>query len=210
MRLYPDDFVLITRALFGALAAQGAYLRAAARPILLVAIVAVPVFLQLEARYSRAPLAPGSRTIVTARLKPGLDVRSVPTALAASDSGVRVDSICVRAPIARDVTWRVQVVSSGSHQALLSAYDQVYRFPIEAQKSGRAIGEERSARAFAASLTDIGLPEIGRDSALDRVQVGYPPATYRVFGARLSWIGAFLAATLIGAMIPAIWLRVAL
>src|SRR5262252_8710017 len=55
MRLYPDDLVLILRALGGAIAAQGAYLRVAAKPILVVALIAIPFFLQVESRYSRAP-----------------------------------------------------------------------------------------------------------------------------------------------------------
>ena len=210
MRLYPDDFVLITRAFLGALASQGTYLRAAARPILIVALVAIPFYFQIEGRYAHAPLAPGAHTLVTARLKSGLDVRSVPTRLAVAGEGARVDSLSVRATVSRDVTWRVDVSHAGTHEATLSAYDQVYRFPLRAAPDNRAIGDERRARSFTGSISDIGLPEIGKDSALDRVTVRYPEATYRVLGMNMSWFVAFLAATLAGAMVPALLLRVAL
>lgn len=208
MRLYPDDFVLINRAMLGALAAQGAYLRAAARPILIVALVAIPVFLQIEARYAHAPLAPGARTLVTARLKPGLDARTVPTRLAGN--GVSVDSLSVRSSTGRDVTWRMTVTTPGTHDVQLSAYGQSYVFPLRASGDSRAIGDERSARSLTGAITGIGMPVIGNDSAIDHVSVRYPDASYTIMGTRTSWITAFLAATLVGALIPAVLLRVAL
>ena len=210
MRLYPDDFVLITRALFGALAAQGLYLRAAAKPILIVAVVAIPFYFQIEERYAHAPLEPGSRTLVTARLKDGLDVRAVPTRLSLAGEGAVVDSLSVRATATRDVTWRVDVRQTGTHEAVLSAYDQVYRFPLRATSDNRAVGDQRRARSFTGSVSDIGLPEIGKDSALDRVTIEYPDASYRLLGMNMSWLLAFLLATVVGAMVPALLLRVAL
>jgi hypothetical protein len=212
MRIYPDDVVLIARALAGAMAAQGMYLRAAARPIFIVLVAAIPFFVQIEARYARAPLAPGSSTLVTASLKPGLDVRGVPTALSPGSkagAGLHVDPRSVRAPAAREVTWRV-IVGPGQNPLELRVYDQPYRFEVSAQNSGRAIGVERRARSLAGSLTDVGLPAIGRDSALDGVRVAYPSARYAVFGMTTSWLAVFLCATFAGAMIPALLLRVAL
>jgi hypothetical protein len=208
MRLYPDDFVLINRAMLGALAAQGAYLRAAAKPILIVAVVAIPVFLQIEARYAHAPLSTGDRTLVTARLKPGLDALAVPTRL--DGAGVAVDSLSVRSAHARDVTWRVEVTAPGTHEVELSAYGQSYVFPLRASIDNRAIGDERSARSLTGGITGIGMPELGNDSAIDHVSVRYPDASYKILGMRMSWITAFLAATLVGAMVPAVLLRVAL
>ena len=225
MRIYPDDFVLITRALGGALAAQGAYLRAAARPILIVALVAVPVYFQIESRYAHAPLTPGTSTIVTARLKSGLDVRSVRTGLSntvvtllpageggkVSEEAVRVDKSSVRSPSTREVTWRVDVLTTGPKNTIeLTAFDNTYKFALATRPDNRAIGRERQAHSVMGALTDVGLPEIGPDSPLDRVTVTYPDARYRVFGMSLSWIAVFLAATLVGASVPALLLRVAL
>ena len=207
MRLYPDDMVLIVRAFGGAIAAQGSYLRAAARPIIVVALLAVPFFLQIEARYARAPLAPGENTIVTARLKPGLDVRAVPSAL--TSMAAEVDARSVRAPLAREVSWRV-TAAPGRNPVELQVYDQKYHFDVSAQHDGRAIGTERHARSIMGGLTDIGLPVIGKDSPVERVTVAYPHASYSVFGKRMSWLAVFALGTLVGASIPAVWLRVAL
>ncbi|HET6349342.1 MAG TPA: hypothetical protein VFH88_09705 [Candidatus Krumholzibacteria bacterium] len=209
MRLYPDDLVLITRALLGALAAQGQYLRVAARPIVIVALIAVPVFLQIEKRYAHAPLAPGENTLVTARLKPGLDVLSVPTTLDAS-TGVEVDARSARAPVSSDVTWRVGVLEPGRHDLTLHVYDQAYRFPVTAERDGRSIGTHRTARSMTSAVTGAGLPEIRSDSPLAAVSVEYPPAHYDLAGRRFSWLALFVLGSFVGASVPALWLRVAL
>jgi len=208
MRLYPDDLVLILRALGGAIAAQGAYLRVAAKPILIVALVAVPLFLQMEARYAHAPLTPGRHTLITARLKPGLDVRSVPAALTTS-SDARVDPRSVRAPATREVTWRVSA-NAGRPPLELHVFDQTYRFDVCATTDNRSIGHERRARSLLAGLTSIGLPPIPADSPLDAVMVVYPHASYSLFGRPMSWVVVFLLGTVVGASVPAVWLRVAL
>ena len=212
MRLYPDDVVLILRALAGAIASQGQYLRAAAKPILIVALVAIPVFLQIEARYAHAPLAPGSHTVVTTRLKKGLDVLSVPTSLRSDGAGdgLGVDVRSVRAPASREVAWRVGVNTPGRHAVELQVYNQSYRFNVSATHDGRALGAERRARSLAGALADIGLPRIESNSPIDAVTVAYPPAHYRIFGMQWSWLAVFAAASVLGASIPAFLLRVAL
>jgi len=210
MRLYPDDMVLILRAFGGAIAAQGAYLRVAAKPILIVAVVAVPLFFQVESRFAHAPLAPGVNSIVTARLKPGLDVLTVPTALTfPGNTRESVDTRSVRAPAEREVSWRVRV-DAGRHPTELSVYDQVYRFDVTAQRDAHAIGNERRAHSIMGAFSEIGLPRIGNDSPLEAVRVVYPHASYSILGKRMSWLVVFALATLVGASIPAVWLRVAL
>jgi hypothetical protein len=209
MRLYPDDIVLITRALFGALAAQGSFLRAAARPMVVVALVAVPMFVQVEARYARAPLEPGGRTLVVASLKPDLDVRTVPALLTGTDAAA-VDERNVRASAAREIVWRVDVRREGVHPLELRVFDRVYRFDLSALKSSRAIGHERRSGSLSDAAFHVGMPELGKESPLARVRVRYEPARYRLFGARLSWLAVFLVGTLLGAAVPARLLRVAL
>ena len=219
MRLYPDDLVLITRALLGAMAAQGAYLRAAARPILIVALVAIPVFIQIEARYARAPLVPGVETLVTARLKQGLDVRSVPTSLApaggaapaaTTDATVRIDPRSVRAATAGEVTWRVKSLAPDAPRSrcrsTISAIGFHYAHKVTAAPSATSGARIRSP---APSPTSDFPPSGGTPRSTESPS-NYPAAHYRILGVRMSWLGVFALATLVGASIPAMLLRVAL
>jgi hypothetical protein len=209
MRLYPDDLALITRALLGALGSQASYLRAAARPIVLVALVAVPMFVQVEARYARSPLTAGGRTLVTASLKPALDPRSVPMSLSGG-GGLAIDERSVRAPAAREVVWQVGVERAGLHAVEVRAFDRVYRFDLCAEKSSRAIGSTRKAGSLSDAALHVGLPAIPEDSPLAGVRVAYADARYAVLGGHSSWLTVFLVGSLLGALVAARVLKIAL
>jgi hypothetical protein len=207
MRLYPDDIVLITRALFGAIASQGSYLRVALKPIVVVLVVALPMFFQIEARFAPKPLTPPNHFLVTATLAPGVDVRGGDVTLTGTP-GVDVDSRPVRAVASREIVWRVNVVSTGKQRLTVSGYGSTYQFPLVTQQRASAIGGSRSAHAFADPLVHPGLPPIPRNSPVAAVHVGYDADRYTVLGKRMGWLATFLVASLVGAILPAWILRI--
>lgn len=209
MRLYPDDFVLIARAFLGALASQGAYLKHAAGGILVVLVVAVPAFVQVEQRFAAGPLGPGSRALVTATLAPGSDPRTVATSLS-GPSGVSIDGRSARVRATREVVWAVDVREAGRFPLELRVGDAGYHFSMEAEPSCRVLGRERTRASLTNSATQLGLPAIAENSALAGVRVAYPDAEYRVAGASLNWLAVFLLGTLAGALLPAWLLKVQL
>jgi hypothetical protein len=206
MRLYPDDPVLLTRAFFGALATQGAYFRATAKPILILLLAALPVYFQLESRFAHRPLRANERAVVTMTLKPGLDVHAVPVSLQGSDE-IAVEPRSVRAPAAREIVWRVEPKAYGRHELVARAYDLAYAFPINAEESARALGCKRSASRWD-GFQHAGLPSIPPPSAIQSVRVSYPEASYRLLGARMGWLSLFLLGTLVGGLIPVVVLRI--
>ncbi len=203
MRLYPDDFVLLARAFLGALATQVDYFRAAGKPILILLVLALPVFFQLESRFARRPLRPHERALVTATLKSGLDAMAVPATLTGSE-GVTVDPRSLRSRASREVVWRVESNNDLAHEMVARVYDVDYRFPLRAKWSSRALGQERSGSGWD-SFVHAGLPALPDNSALASIRVSYPPASYRLLGAGLDWLAVFLVGSLAGAAIPA-WL----
>ncbi len=207
MRLYPDDVVLLTRAFVGALATQLDYFRAAGKPILVVLVLALPMFFQVESRFAQRPLHANERTLVTATLKEGLDARAVPMSLEGSD-GVAVDSRPVRARASREIVWRIEVKGKAS-ELVARVYDRDYRFVVRATDDARALGSERSGSGWD-SFVHPGLPSLPDHSPLESIRVAYPDASYRVFGARFGWLSLFLLGTLVGALIPAWLLRIQL
>ena len=207
MRLYPDDLVLLVRALGGALATQFEYFRAAGKPILLLAVIALPAFFQIESRFAGRPLHANERTLVTATLKPGLDARAVPATLGASD-GLSVDPRPVRVRATREIVWRVEAKDAGVHEVTARVYDKDYRFRLRAKPDSRALGSERRAGHGWDSFAHAGLPSLPDDSAILSIRVSYPEASYRVLGTRLGWLPVFLAGSLLGAVIPAWMLRI--
>ncbi len=209
MRLYPDDIVLITRALFGAIASQGAYLRVALKPILVVLVIALPIFFQFEARFAPRPLDPPQHVLVTATLKDGLDVRDDDVSLHGTD-GVRIDPRSVRAVASHEIVWRVAVRDAGNQALTLSAFGTDYRFPLATRERPKAIGGERRARSLFDPLLHPGLPAIPQNSPIAAVHIGYDNDTYTAFGKRMGWLSVFLIASLVGAIVPAWVFRIAL
>jgi uncharacterized membrane protein (DUF106 family) len=209
MRLYPDDFALITRALLGALASQLTYLRIALKPILVVLVAAIPMFLQLEARFAAAPLRAGERALVTATLKEGLDAHAVPASLSAEGS-IRVDPLPVRVPATREIVWRTSVLGPGDAALALTVYDRPYRFDVHTSAGTGVIGRSRAAHGLADPLLHPGLPGIPADSPVAALRIGYPDESYRLFGRRMGWLAVFLIGSFVGAVLPAWFLRIQL
>jgi hypothetical protein len=209
MRLYPDDVVLLTKALLGALVSQLDYLRAALKPILIVALLGLPLFFQIESRFARRPLRASETTVVTVVLKRGLDARTVPATLAGS-AGVEVDPRSLRIRTSREIVWRVNTSEAGAHPLTARVYDQEYQFAVRAKQDTRALGVERHAGSGFDSLVRAGLPAIPRQCGLDEIRVAYPHASYVVLGARLGWLTVFILGTLVGALIPTRLLRIQL
>ena len=209
MRIYPDDFVLISKALAGALASQLTYLRVALKPILIVLVVALPVYFQLEARFAAAPLSPGDRALVTVTLKEGLDVRTVPSTLTANGR-IEVDPRPVRVAATREVVWRTSVAEAGTSGLVLTVFDRPYEFSVRASRGSGVIGRARSAHGVGDALIHPGLPAIPDDSPVAALRVGYADASYRFMGRRMGWLSVFLIGSFVGALVPAWLLRIQL
>jgi hypothetical protein len=207
MRLYPDDPVLLTRAFLGALATQLDYFRVAFKPILILLVLALPAYFQIESRFAHRALRANERALVTATLKPGLDARAVPASLTGSD-GVAVDPRSVRVRASREIVWRVEAKETAPHELVARAYDTDYRFSVRATPDARVVGRERrSGRAWDA-LVHPGLPSLSDHMAVQSVRIQYPDARYRLLGRSWGWLSIFLVGSLVGAAIPAWLLRI--
>jgi hypothetical protein len=208
MRIYPDDIWLILRALGGALWENVAYLRASAKPIVVLILLIVPVFIQLDERYGRAALAPGANTLVTVTLKDGLDPMNTPVSLAPAGNGIAVDSRPVRVRDRREIAWRLRVAEAGVHPLRVEAIDKSYELPIFAQASNRGIGHTRRARSRTDALIHPTLPAIPPDSPFAGVNVRYASTSYSLFGWHTHWLVVFVFWSLVGAAIPKFVFRI--
>ena len=201
MRLYQDDVVLILKALGGALASNGSYLRVSLKPILVLLLFVLVVFIQLDERYGRGPFAPGDRTVLTVTLKDGADVNVVPVSLVPK-AGVAVDSEPVRVGARREINWRLRVDSIGMHDVQVTAYDKTYAFPVTAEANNRGIGHSRTANSTIQSLIHPTLPPLRKDSPIQSVSLTYPESSYSLFGWHTHWLVVFIICSFVGALIP--------
>jgi hypothetical protein len=207
MRIYQDDILLILKALGAALWTNVAYLRASLKPILVLLVVALPVFVQLDERYGRGPLAPGATTLLTVTLKDGVDPMTTPIA-ADGGAAVAIDAPPVRVPREREIDWRLEVREAGVHPFTVTVYDTPYRFPVVAAESNRTIGHSRTANSRSDALLHPALPEIPRNSAIQSVTLRYPSPDYPLVFWRAPWWVVFLVLVSLGALIPKFLFRI--
>jgi hypothetical protein len=204
MRIYQDDLALILRALGAALATHLRYLRLVLVPVLGIAIVMALVFIQLDARFSRAPLRPGESAMVTATLRSGTDVMSAPIELEAGD-GAAVHGPRVRVFARREVNWQVCAERAGAPRLTLRFGNVRYELRLAAQPGAGIVGRHRSQAPFEA-LWQPGLPPLPPE--IDRVEVRYPPARHSLLGWETHWLIVFAFWSLAGALALKLWLRV--
>lgn len=207
MRIYQDDVLLIFKALGGALWTNVAYLRASLKPILVLLVVAMPVFIQLDERYGREHITPGDTALLTVTLKDGVDPMTTPITASGGDA-VTIDAPPVRVPSAREIDWRLRVRSAGTHPFTVTAYDAPYEFPVVAAASNRTIGFTRTANSAGETLLHPSLPEIPRNSPIESVHIQYPTPDYSLVFWRTPWWVVFIVVVSLGALIPKLLFRI--
>ncbi len=198
MRLYQDDPALIFSGLSGALKGNLAYLGTIFVPFLIIIAPVAIVFMQLDQRYSRGNLTPGSTVLLSVELKEGFDPFETGVELNVKE-GVTIQGKPVRDAATRSTDWQIQVDSLGTHDLTLYAKGTSYVFPLVAETSYRMIGNERSASGVVEPLVHPGLPPFPIESPLQRVRVEYPPARHWLVGFDVHWIVIFLVYSLIAA-----------
>ncbi|MEE9268917.1 MAG: hypothetical protein V3V49_01510 [Candidatus Krumholzibacteria bacterium] len=191
MRIYQDDPVLIIRGFGGTLGANGRYLGTLLRPFIILLVPVVIVFMQMDERYSRQPLASGETTILSVSLKEGIDPFRTELDLNLG-GGVVADGPPVRVAETREIDWRLRVDGPGTHEVTLSGGGSLYTFPLVAEDGYRMIGHERNASGWVEPFLHPALPAIPKDSPIARVTVAYPGASYPFLRWDLHWIAIFI------------------
>jgi hypothetical protein len=199
MRIYQDDLRVVFGSFFRALSANVLYLRSILKPVLVLIIPVVLVFMQLDERYGRSQLSPGSTTVLTLRLARGADLYEPGVSIACSP-GAAVDAGPVRIFDTREIAWRIRIASPGTHSATIVAGGFQYSLPIVAEPSYRMIGHSRSTSPFFEPLLHPALPAISRGSPIESVRIHYPGASYPFLFWDVHWIVLFIVYSLIAAL----------
>ena len=199
MRIYQDDLCAIIAAFFNALGTNLVYLRLILKPFLVIIIPVVIIFMQLDERFGRSHMLPGSTTILTVRLVDGADPYEISSSIKCGPE-VSVDAGPLRIRDKRELNWRIRVDSPGTHTIMLSIDGQEYKVSLVAEPAHKMIGHSRSASPFIESFLHFALPPIPGNSPIKTVRLRYPSASYKLLFWSVHWIVIFLVYSLIGAV----------
>ncbi|MBI4880220.1 MAG: hypothetical protein HY812_11270 [Planctomycetes bacterium] len=131
IRLFKDDFGVISRAIGRLMKENGLYLACCSVALLPMIVVVLPVLFQLDARYGYDPLAPGERVVMNVILAAGHDPVAEEVALALPE-GVLLEAGPVRVPATRELVYRLRVAEAGEHEIGVAVGGETYTKRVDA------------------------------------------------------------------------------
>ncbi|MBI5710685.1 MAG: hypothetical protein HZC42_10335 [Candidatus Eisenbacteria bacterium] len=198
MRLYRDDLAVLLKAFAAALWSSIGHLGVNLKPLLALLPLILVVVVQLDARFSHAPLGVSGATLVTVALGEGEDATNVPVSLVPGD-GIVLDAPPVRAPASGEISWRIRALGAGRHTLALRAGPTSYDFEL-ATRSGTGVIGDRRGDSSLDPLVHPGLPRLDPDGPIARVALRYPKARYPLLAWQGDWLAVFILWSLAGGL----------
>ena len=188
--LYRHDPVLVLRAEWELVRANGRCLRKLLLPLALSAAVAAPVLVQSWHRFGLQPLPPGEDVLLTADLDSGAG-DPWPELVWAEGRG-EVTAV-VREPSADRIVWRLRPLEPGVHTLHLAGPFGVEALPLFAGAAPGSIAASRESSPWSLLIHPRGRP-LPSGSGLRRTWVEYPRsgAERLIWPAALSLAAAFV------------------
>ncbi len=220
--IYQEDFGVMLRIQRDLAAANLGYLR---RALPALAAMIVPILLilpQLDARWSRRPLAPGEAVVVTATVAPGREALLGGLTLTGSD-GVAVETPAVRDRAARTAQWRVRVKAPGARQIVTvragggpgggpggnpGGADDAWTKRVEAGRGIPRIAAVRERASLRAALFNPAEPPLPAGAPLESIALELPARETRYLGLAMNWLVAFCVFSIVGGLAAKRWIKV--
>lgn len=169
-----------------------AYLRVSLRPLLILAVPFVVMFVQLQGRYSFRPLEAGEAALVVVTVADG-NLLKRPGAIALEGGpGATVETPPVRIPALSKVVWRIRAVRNGTHSLKLTAGGNILAKQIVVGAARTPLSRSRTADRFPGALFHVGEPPLDPGWGFESVTITYPEFRLDVVGLRLHWLVWFL------------------
>ncbi len=200
MRIYQDDLGAVIRAFFRALIANFGYLAQTLRPLLVLIVPVVIIFMQLDERYARGHMPVGSTSLLTVGLESGTDPFEKNLDLQCSE-GVSIDAGPVRIHETNEIDWRLRIISPGTHTVSVTVDGHSYEAPVIAEPLHQMVGHKRSASSIIEAFLHPALPPIPKHSLITLVHLRYPGVSYPMLFWDVHWIVIFIIYSLIGAIV---------
>lgn len=200
MGLYQDHLRVVGRIQRDLALANLRYL-GASLPALLALLVPMLLTLgQLEARFTRRPLAVGESAVLAVTLAPTAAARLDGLALSAPP-GVQVEAGPVRDPAGGAAAWRVRAGAPGRHEVQVTLEGRPVATRIVAAGGGLPRTAETASQGWAHALLYPGERQLAGGGDVLETRLRYPGRTLRWLGLDLHWLAAFMVISLAAGLV---------
>jgi uncharacterized membrane protein (DUF106 family) len=191
LRLYRDNMPVTFRAQGSILGWNGRYMLHAIRPMLVMIVPLALVLIQLDVRFGQAPLAPGESAILKLRLKQEYRPSQVAARLE-SFAGSETETSPLRIDDEREISWRLRAKSPGIHALAIRVNDETLTKRLVVGPAPLiAVSPARVGSRWYDLLLNPYEPPLLESSAVQSIEIGYPPNRLMLFGWRIHWLVAF-------------------
>jgi hypothetical protein len=197
VRLFPDQLLVVGRAYLSLLGNVLLYLRHSLRPLLVLAVPLLLLFVQMEAYFGRTPLEPGRDFLLRATLA---KVEALDEMKLRLPPGLTLTAPPVRIPLDREVDWRLQAERPGQYDVLVLVAGNVAAKKVVVGGSLARLDVERVRGGIWQQILNPGEAPLPRAGPFDRIEVQYPGRTFPLRTWEMDWIVPFLAITLVAAL----------
>ena len=196
LRLFADEPSLIWRAQKGLLLSNARYLGLMLKPAVVLTIPMIPLLVQLDSFYGRAPLVVGEPAIVSVTLKSPIPLDSPAPGLQ-TPPGIRVETPAVRVLRDRQILWRIRPGQEASGAIRVVLPGALLEKTVAAGTGFRYLSAARTASLGGLfwSPREKLLPA----GSVERIEVRYPPAEVRWGPLSFHWLVWFLVISMAAA-----------
>jgi hypothetical protein len=191
IRLYQNNMPVTFRAQGNILWWNLKYLLHAMRPMLIMIVPLVLVIIHLDMRFGLSPLAPGDSTSINMKLQQGRQPSQVEARIEPS-AGIEVETLPLRIDNDRQVIWRLKAKTPGIHSLAIRVNEEtVAKKVVVGRTSLDPVPSARVGSRFFDLLLNPGEPPLAESSAVQSIEIVYPPKSLILFGWHIHWLVAF-------------------
>lgn len=199
IRLFKDDLGLLMEAQKGILRCNLGYLKQCALPALVLVVPMALLMVQTSLWFDRRPLAVGESAVVTLKFQ---DRASFDEAVSLqAPAGIVVETLPLRIPEERTVTWRIRAKAKGSFPLECETRTGVVTKSVRVDDALSGLSVRRVSPDFFSQLLYAAEKSLPRDSGISSIEVAYPRISYQLGGKAFHWLVVFLVFSLLVALL---------
>ena len=196
LSLFKDDIGTVLSAQKNIFIYNLKYIKYALKPMLFMIIPVVVILIQLESWYGHRPLRPDETTIVSLKLRYGVD--PIPDITLTAGDGIDIETPPLRIPDEREVDWRIRAVAPGAHELKFKMPGQDITRQVIVSKGGLAqISPLVSASDVKDILLNPSLKPLPDGSIVERLSIDYPANTIGIFKWHVHWLVVVFALSIV-------------
>ena len=209
MRLFKDDVAVALRCQWDLLKATGMRLWYSLPPMAAASVPFVLLLAQLGLFFEYRPPGEGERVVVALRLAP-LNWNEAAATTIQVPYGIAVETPPLRDPLQHTVWWRLRIDDPPTGPLRWQVGNELVEKSLVGgdPMSLRAVSAVRPGSSLWERLLRPGEPGFGSDSAVEAVEVRYPPRSTPLLGVNAPWWLTFLVVSMLAAICARPFLKV--